>query len=160
MRTIFTFILCASMTAAFAQSRTAPAPAATPTATVTPTATQAPTLSAKQKTLCKEWKFTGSESYDLPQPPTAAQKGDLVNLMENGRYRLILDGVAEGGTWTVDAACKWITMTSDAGTVKKFQILSQTDKELKVDYRDGDGTHNVFIYAPSTTSTAPANKPR
>lgn len=148
MRTLFTFVLCASMTAAFAQARTAPAPTTTPASTTQ----QAPTLSAKQKTLCKEWKFTGSESYDLPQPPTAAQKGDVVNLMENSRYRLILDGVAEGGTWTVDAACKWITMTSDAGVVKKFQILSQSDTQLKVDYRDEDGTHNVFIYAPASAT--------
>jgi hypothetical protein len=100
--------------------------------------------------LAKEWKFDHSESFDLVQKPTEAQKGDLVNLMENGRYRLILDGVAEGGTWTVDAACKWITLTKDDGTVKKFQVLAQSDKELKVDYRDADGTHNVLIYVPTT----------
>lgn len=139
------------MTAAFAQARTAPAPAQTTPASTT--TTQAPTLSAKQKTLVKEWKFVRSESFDLSQPPTEAQKGDLVMFMENGRYRLILDGVSEGGTWTVDAACKWITMTKDDGTVKKFQVLSQTDTELKVDYRDADGTHNVLIYSPSTAAT-------
>lgn len=153
MRTLFTFVLCASMTAAFAQARTTPAsPApATPASTTTQ---QAPTLSAKQKTLVKEWKFDHSESFDLVQKPTEAQKGDLLNLMENGRYRLILDGQAEGGTWTVDAACKWITLTKDDGTVKKYQILSQSEKEIKVDYRDSDGTHNVLIYVPATTSPA------
>lgn len=154
MKTLFTFVLCASLTAAFAQT-TKPAPAPVPAPT---TAQSAPTLSAKQKTLVKEWKFTRSESFDLSQPPTEAQKNDLVNLMENGRYRLILDGVAEGGTWTVDAGCKWITMTSDAGVVKKFQILSQTEKEMKVDYRDADGTHNVLIYSPATTSPAPTGR--
>lgn len=136
------------MSIGFAQARQDAAPTTTQTA---------PTLSAKQKTLCKEWKFTGSESFDLPQPPTEAQKGDLINLMENGRYRLILDGVAEGGTWTVDAGCKWITMTSDAGVVKKYQVLSQTESVLKVDYRDSDGTHNVLLYAPAGTP-APAKK--
>lgn len=154
MKTLFTLVLCASFTVAFAQT-TKPAPAPQPA----PTAQSAPTLSAKQKTVAKEWKFVRSESFDLSQPPTDAQKNDLVNLMENGRYRLILDGVAEGGTWTVDAGCKWITMTSDAGVVKKFQILSQTEKEMKVDYRDADGTHNVLIYAPATTSpAAPAQR--
>lgn len=153
MKTLFTLVLCASLTAAIAQtSKPAPAPAPAPTAQ------SAPTLSAKQKTLVKEWKFVRSESFDLSQPPTDAQKNDLVNFMESGRYRLILDGVAEGGTWTVDAACKWITMTSDAGVVKKFQILSQTDKEMKVDYRDADGTHNVLIYAPTTASAAPTQR--
>jgi len=149
MKTLFTILLCATMTGAFAQARQ-DAPSTTTTQT-------APTLSAKQKTLCKEWKFVRSESFDLAQPPTDAQKNDLVNLMADGRYRLILDGVAEGGTWTVDAGCKWITMTSDAGVVKKFQVLSQTDTELKVDYRDSDGTHNVLIYAPATTQ-APAKR--
>lgn len=150
-KTIFTLLLCATMTGVFAQARQDAAP------TTSGTTQTAPTLSAKQKTLCKEWKFTGSESFDLPQPPTEVQKGDLINLMESGRYRLILDGVAEGGTWTVDAGCKWITMTSDAGVVKKYQVLSQTDSTLKVDYRDSDGTHNVLLYAPSAT-TAPAKK--
>ncbi len=147
-KTFFTILLCVTMTLAYAQT---PAPAAASNTHV------APTLSEKQKTLCKTWKFTGSESFDLPQPPTAAQKNDLVNLMADGRYRLILDGVAEGGTWTVDAGCKWITMTSDAGVVKKFQVLTQTDSSLKVDYRDGDGTHNVLLYAPEGTP-APAKR--
>ena len=149
MKTLFTLALCASFTVAFAQTAK-PSPAPTPAPATTQTA---PTLSAKQKTLVKEWKFDRSESFDLVQKPTEAQKGDLLNLMENGRYRLILDGVAEGGTWTVDAGCKWITLTKDDGTIKKFQILSQTDKEMKVDYRDGDGTHNVLIYVPGTATS-------
>ena len=152
MKTLFTLVLACSMASVFAQTskpaQTSPAPAA-----------QQPAMSAKAKSLCKEWKFTGSESFDLPQPPTEIQKGDLLNLMESGRYRLIYEGVAEGGTWTVDAAGKWITLTSDAGTVKKYQVLSQTEKELKVDYRDADGTHNVLIYQ-ITPAPAPAGQKR
>lgn len=148
MKTLFTLVLACSMVSVFAQTKT---PAATPAPTTT---AQAPTLSAKAKTLCKEWKFLRSESFDLVQQPTETQKGDLLNLMENGRYRLIYEGVAEGGTWTVDAGNKWITLTSDAGGIKKYQVLSQTDKELKVDYRDADGTHNVLIYGVSTTAPA------
>ncbi len=149
MKTLFTLALCVSMTAAFAQART------TPSATASPAPAQtSPTYTANQKAFIKEWKFDHSESFDLVQKPTEQQKGDLVNLMDNGRYRLILDGQSEGGTWTIDAACKWITLTKDDGTVKKFQVLSKTDKEMKVDYRDGDGTHNVFIYVPATTSPA------
>ncbi len=156
MKKLLTILLCGSMTLAFAQARQD----AAPKVTITPAATTqtAPTLSAKQKTLCKDWKFIRSESFDLVQQPTEAQKGDLVSLMESGRYRLILDGVAEGGTWTVDAACKWITMTSDAGVVKKFQVLSQTESELKVDYRDSDGTHNVLVYGTGTATVAPTKR--
>ena len=148
MKTLFTLLFAASVTIAAAQSKTGgtatPAPAGTDV--------QAPTLSAKAKTLCKEWKLSATETWDLRQNPTETQKGDLLNLMETGRYRLIMDGVAEGGTWKVDGANKWITLTSDAGAEKKFQVLSQTDTELKVDYRDGDGTHNVLIYSVGKTA--------
>lgn len=151
MKTLFTLLLCACMTFGLAQARQ---DAATGATTQT-----APTLTAKQKTLCKEWKLAATETWDLRQNPTDAQKGDLLNLMESGRYRWIYDGVAEGGTWTVDAGNKWITLTSDAGVVKRLQVLSQSDTELKVDYRDEDGTHNVLIYGTGTAATpAPAKK--
>lgn len=150
MKTLFTLILASACTFAVAQTKTAPATGA-PT-----TATQAPALSAKAKTLCKEWKLTATETWDLRQNPTEVQKGDLLNLMESGRYRWIYDGVAEGGTWTVDAGNKWITLTSDAGVVKRLQVLSQSDTELKVDYRDADGTHNVLIYGTGTAAATPA----
>jgi len=147
MKTLATLILSVCITAAFAQ-QSKPAPTqTTPTSTVTPT----PTLSAKGKTLCKEWKLIRLESFDLVTKPNEQQKGDLVNYMENGRYRLVYDGVAEGGTWTVDAAHVWITMTSDAGEIKKYKIMSQTDSELKIFYRDADGTHNVLVYGYTKT---------
>lgn len=157
MKTLFTLILASACTFAVAQTKTSPTPA---TGTSAPTtATQTPTLSAKAKTLCKEWKLSATETWDLRQNPTETQKGDLLNLMESGRYRWIYDGVAEGGTWTVDAANKWITLTNDAGAVKRLQVLSQSDIELKVDYRDEDGTHNVLIYGTGGTGApSPAKK--
>lgn len=157
MKTIFTLLLATSFSLAFAQTKTTPA-TTTPAPTTTATSTVTPTLSAKAKTLCKEWKLSATETWDLRQNPTEAQKGDLLTLMENGRYRLIMDGSAEGGTWTVDASNKWITLKNDIGGEKKFQVLSQTDTELKVDYRDADGTHNVLIYSFGTAATSPAKK--
>lgn len=161
MRTLFTLLLATSLTAVAAQVKTGPAttsPAPSKTSPAPAATQEAPTLSAKAKSLCKEWKLTATETWDLRQNPTETQKGDLLNLMESGRYRWIYDGVAEGGTWTVDAANKWITLTSDAGTVKKLQVLSQADSELKVDYRDADGTHNVLIYGTSAATATPAKK--
>ena len=145
MKTLATLLLSVCLTATYAQSGT-PAKT-TPTSTVTPTA---PVLSDKAKSLCKEWKLISVESFDLVTAPTELQKGDIFNLMENGRYRLIYDGVAEGGTWTIDKANVWITMTSDAGVVKKYQIQAQSDTELKIFFRDADGAHNILIYGPST----------
>lgn len=145
MKTLATLLFSICLTAGFAQVAVTPAQTA-------PTVVS-PTLSAKGKTLCKEWKLARTESFDLVQQPTESQKGDVLTLLEVGRYRLIMDGAAEGGIWTVDNANVWITLTSDAGTIKKFKILSQTDKELKVDYRDADGTHNVLIYSTALPAT-------
>jgi hypothetical protein len=150
MKKLFTLLLCLGGLTMFAQQGKT---------TITPTsnssAQTAPVLNAKGKALVKEWKLKGTESYDLPQTPTDAQKNDLLNLMENGRYRLIYEGVAEGGTWTVDASGTNIKLTTDAGAVKQFKVLSNTGTELKVDYRDGAGTHNILIYsAPATPAPA------
>jgi hypothetical protein len=140
MKTISTLLLTLCAFVAFAQTPATQAPTK-PVPTTT-----APTLSVKGKTLCKEWKLVRTESFDLVQQPGENQKGDLINLMENGRYRMIMDGTAEGGTWTVDNSNVWVTFTSDSGVIKKFKIMSQTETELKVDYRDSDGTHNILIY--------------
>jgi hypothetical protein len=117
-------------------------------ATKAPVATQlATTLSPKQKALCKEWKFTASETFSLEQSPTAEQKGDVLILMENGRYRMMLNGKPEGGTWTADKAGKTITLTQDATSeVKTLKVIEQTETRLKVDYRDKDDIHNILIY--------------
>ncbi len=145
MKTLATLLFSICLTAGSAQVSVAPAQA-------TPMVVS-PTLTAKGKTLCKEWKLARTESFDLVQQPTEFQKKDVLTLLEMGRYRLIMDGAAEGGTWTVDNANVWITLTSDAGTIKKYKVLSQTDAELKVDYRDADGTHNVLIYSTAAPAT-------
>lgn len=155
MKTLFTLLLASSVTLAVAQTRQT----ATPTSPAPATTQTTPVLSPKAKAICKEWKLLRTENFDLVQQPTDKEKGDLLNLMDNGRYRLIYEGAAEGGTWTLDASGKWITLTSDIGGTKKFQIVSQTDKEMKIDYRDEDGTHNILIYGAST-STTPANQAR
>lgn len=149
MKKLFTLLLCLGGLTMFAQQGKITTPATNGTTKT------APTLNDKGKALVKEWKLKGTETFDLAQDPTELQKNDLLNLMENGRYRLIYDGVAEGGTWTVDAAGTWIKLTTDAGAVKQFKVLSNTGTELKIDYRDGTGTHNILIYsAPAVPAPA------
>lgn len=145
MKTLAALLFSICLTSGFAQVALTPAQ-------TTPTVVS-PTLSAKGKVLCKDWKLARTESFDLLQQPTESQKRDVLILLEIGRYRLIMDGAAEGGSWTVDNANVWITLTSDAGVIKKYKILSQTDTELKVDYRDADGTHNVLIYSTVLPAT-------
>lgn len=111
-----------------------------------PTATQTPVLSAKAKALCKEWTLTKAEVFGVESEPKSDQKSDRLILLEGGRYRLIYNGNAEGGTWTIDKSNTWITMTSDSGTIKKFRILQSTEKALKIDYKDSDDVHNTLFY--------------
>lgn len=101
----------------------------------------------KAKALIKTWNLTQTENFGDIHKPTEQQKGDLLMLMDGDRYRLILNGVAEGGTWSLSKDNLWITLTSDAGAIKKFKVLEQTDKTLKVDYRDADEIHNILYYS-------------
>ncbi|GAB4131015.1 MAG: hypothetical protein Fur0041_00890 [Bacteroidia bacterium] len=112
----------------------------------TPSATQAPALSAKAKALCKEWTLVKTEVFGVESEPKSDQKSDRLILLEGGRYRLIYNGTAEGGTWTIDKSNTWITMTSDNGAIKKFRILQSSDKTLKIDYKDSDDVHNTLFY--------------
>lgn len=142
MKTILTSVLLLAAGALFAQ---APATKTTTTTTVA-TTQQAPVLSDKAKALCKEWQLTKVELFGDPRDPEANQKSDRLILLKEGRYRLIYNGVAEGGTWTIDKANTWITLTTDAGAVKKFKVLESTDTTLKIDYKDADDIHNVLLY--------------
>lgn len=114
--------------------------------------TVATPLTPKAKALCKTWNLSQTENFGDVHKPTDQQKGDLLILMEDGRYRLIMNGVAEGGTWNLSKDNLWITMTSDAAAIKKFKVLESTDKTLKVDYRDADEVHNILYYSTGATS--------
>ncbi len=112
------------------------------------------TTNPKANSLCKTWYLSQTENFGDVHKPTDQQKGDLLLLMDGGRYRIIMNGVAEGGTWSLSKDNLWISFTSDSSVVKKFKIIESTDKGLKVDYRDADEVHNILYYsidAPTQT---------
>jgi hypothetical protein len=123
------------------------------TATKAPTTTTqtTPANGTKAKSLTKSWTLSMTENFGDQHKPNDTQKNDLLNLMADGRYRLIMNGVAEGGTWTLSKDNLWITLTTDAGAVKKFKVLESSDTTLKIDYRDADEVHNVLIYSSAAT---------
>lgn len=151
MKTILTSALLLAAIAGFAQTPTKS------TTTTTTTSTQTATLSTKAKAMCKEWSLSKTELFGDLRNPDDIQKNDKFILMENGRYRLVYKGVAEGGTWTIDKANTWITLTTDAGEIKKFKVIESTDSTLKIDYRDADDVHNILIFAPAATKASPAS---
>jgi hypothetical protein len=151
MKTILTSALVFVGLTLFAQTPAKTTTQSKPTSTTATTATTE--LSPKAKALCKEWVLTQTELFGDLRSPDDIQKNDKLILMENGRYRLIYNNVAEGGTWTLDKTNTWITLTKDDGTIKKFKVLETTDKKLKIDYRDADDIHNVLIYSPAVATT-------
>ena len=145
MKHLFTSAFLLFSFAAFAQTATK-----TGSSTSGTTATaQTTTLSAKAKSLCKEWKLSKTENFGDQHDPTDQQKNDQLILMDNGRYRFVYNGEAEGGTWTLDKTNVWLTLTTDAGVVKKLKIMESTDTTLKIDYRDSDDVHNILYYSTS-----------
>ncbi len=144
MKMILTIALLFVGASAFAQ---------TTTTTTAPTQT-ATVLTPKAKVLCKTWTLSMTENFGDQHKPTDLQKNDIFILMDGGRYRLIMNGVAEGGTWLLSKDNLWITLTSSTGEVKKFKVLESTATSLKIDFRDADEIHNILIYsAPGATST-------
>jgi hypothetical protein len=121
-------------------------------ATKTPAAqTQASTtLSPKAKSLCKEWSLSQTENFGDVHKPSDEQKSDRLVLAESGNYRLIMNGKAEGGSWSLDKSNTWLTLTAADGTIKKFKVLESTETSLKVDYRDADDIHNILYYTAAT----------
>ena len=141
MKKILTTLLLFVGLAAFAQT------AQQANTSTNQTATTA--LSPKAKSLCKTWSLTKTENFGDQHNPTDAQKKDQIILMETGRYRMIMDGVAQGGTWTLDKSNTLLTLTKDDGTIIKLKVLESTDTTLKVDYRDADDIHNILYYTAS-----------
>lgn len=143
MKKILTSVLLLVGVSMFAQTAT------------TTVQTSTTTLTPKAKAVCNTWYLSQTEVFSDIHKPNDQQKGDLVIFMENGRYRWIYNGVAEGGTWTMDKAGVYITMTNDAGSMKKFKVLETTATSIRLDYQDADLIHNILYFATTqATSTA------
>jgi hypothetical protein len=137
MKIIFTSLLLLFGISVFAQT----------SQSTTVVQAQTTTLSPKAIALCKTWNLSQTENFGDIHKPTDVQKYDLLFLQESGRYRLTMEGISEAGTWTLSKDNLWITLTTDAGAIKKFKVLESTDTTLKVDYRDADDIHNILYYS-------------
>src|ERR1041385_7778112 len=143
MKNIFISVFVLFTGFAFAQTPTQAKSAGT-TTTAQTTSTE---LSAKAKSLCKNWTLTMTENFAQQHQPTDTQKNDQLVLMDNGMYRMTKDGNAQTGTWTLDKSNVWLTLTRDDGTVMKLKVVESTATTLKIDYRDSDDIHNFLYYS-------------
>ena len=139
MKKVFTLTLVLVAFASFAQ-----------TTTGGKTSTQT-TSSSKASKLINTWNLYQTETFNATHVPTSTQLKDQLIILPDGHYRLIYNGVAEGGTYVIDATAANITLTSGEGTVKKLKVMESTATSLKVDYKDETEIHNILYY--STTAT-------
>lgn len=117
-----------------------------PSTTPPTTPTQA-TANPKAKALSKSWSLIMTENFGDQHKPSEVQKNDLLVLLDGGRYRMIMNGVAESGSWTLSKDNLWVTLTSSTSETKKFKVLESSETTLKIDYRDADDIHNILIYS-------------
>jgi hypothetical protein len=156
MKAIAAIVLLLLATPAWCQTqpKTASQPkSTTQTKPTAPAASQdaGPVLSAKARELCREWKLSKTENFGNQHDPTAEQKGDKLVLNTDGSYTLVMNGVSESGTWTLDKSNIWLTLKTEAGATKKLKILESTATTLKVDYRDEIDIHNILYYTSGTS---------
>ena len=132
---------------AFAQ--TAVKPKATVTAKPKTSAAPAkPKLTDADIMMCdKEWHVVSIVEWAVEQKPGDKNKNDMLKLTQDGNFNLVLFGVAKSGTWTKSGQYIYFT---DASTKEKFnyKVISVEEKKLKVDYRDPDETHTLFVMEP------------
>jgi hypothetical protein len=116
------------------------------------TTTSAPAQTTTSK-FVNTWTLTQTEVFGDIHKPTADQAKDQLIIQADGHYRLIYNGVAEGGTWAVDKTNTMLTLTKEDGTIKKFKVLEFTATSLKVDYRDATEIHNILYYLPTASNS-------
>lgn len=101
-------------------------------------------ISDKDLAMCdKEWHVISVEEWGVVSKPGDKNKNDMLKLGSDGKFSLILFGVAKSGTWTKTGQYIYFV---DENTKEKFnyKVVSADAAKLKVDYRDPDETHSIF----------------
>ena len=140
MRKVFSIVMTVLALNTFAQTGAK--------ATVKTTKTAAtPKLSATDIAMCdKNWAIVSVEEWGVvAKPPAEKNKTDMLKLSQDGKYNLIMAGVAKSGTWTKSG--QYIYFTDEATKIKfNYKVVSSDATTLKVDhYSDEDG-HSMFEY--------------
>jgi|GEM_PF-1598389 hypothetical protein len=107
-----------------------------------------PKLSASDIMMCdKEWHAVSIIEWAVEQKPGEKNVNDMLKLSQDGTYNLILFGTAKSGTWTKVGQYIYFV---DTTTKEKFnyKVVSVEEKKLKIDYRDPDETHTIFMMEP------------
>lgn len=110
-----------------------------PGGTTTPVTTSIPADCYVNKT----WKLSKVEKFGITKDPGDAQKNDMLQLNQDGTFKMVVNGVEKTGSWTRGS---WLSLKpADGSETLPVKIESCGGGTLKADWRDGD-THNHFTY--------------
>ena len=92
-----------------------------------------------KKNLSKEWKIQQYETFSVQEMPGPDQINDKIHLKEDMTFFIIENGKEYVGKWTIISPANYISCKSSSGELNKmYKIISCTDKEAVLEYKDPD----------------------
>ena len=142
MKKIFSIALTLAALSTFAQTATK-TPAKT---TTTKTPAKVKLSAADIMMYDKDWNIVSVEEWAVvTKPPGEKNKTDMLKLTQDGKYNLVMFGIAKSGNLTKSG--QYIYFTDEATKTKfSYKVLSVEEKKLRVDHFSDEDGHSIFEY--------------
>jgi predicted HNH restriction endonuclease len=101
-------------------------------------------LSHNDSLMCnKTWQISAVEENGVVAEPTEKTENDMLMMKIDGTFNAILLGKKKAGTWSRSG--QFIYFLEDSGEKFSYKIMTVEKKKIKVDYKNPDETHSIFI---------------
>jgi hypothetical protein len=101
-------------------------------------------LSHNDSIMCnKTWQISKVEENGVVAEPTEKTENDMLMMKIDGTFNAILLGKKKAGTWSRSG--QFIYFVEDSGEKFSYKIVAVEKKKIKVDYKNPDETHSIFI---------------
>ncbi len=103
-------------------------------------------LSHTDSLMCgKEWHVTSVEEWSVvTKPPGEKNAADMLVMGTDKTYMAILFGKKSVGTWSRSGQYIYY-VDATSGEKFSYKVIAVDPKSIKVDYRDPDETHSIFV---------------
>lgn len=92
----------------------------------------------------KQWVLKSTEKWGVEKEPDAVNKNDKLLMKQDGSFTMTLNGQEKSGTYKKAGA--YITFTCEGGEKLSYKVISSDASTLKVDWREDEGLHTIFVY--------------
>lgn len=101
-------------------------------------------LSHNDSLMCnKTWQIFEVEENGVASEPAEKNENDMLVMKIDGTFNAILLGNKKAGTWSRSG--QFIYFVEDSGEKFSYKIVSVEKKKIKVDYKNPDETHSIFV---------------